>query len=192
MFKGEFPAIPSPCRSNSYMDLSANTLKWLGLGPVGFVHPTRLQFGYIRVKSAAQKKSRNRRNCLSLLNLSVIAGGGFEPPTSGLWARRATRLLYPAVNRFYYTLQAAVSLTQPATVINSKSLYGQSIGNASPYQQKKPLFQIPANLRGNLFDLSFPVMVRRPLCEDPVTHVPRDDVKVQMLHYLAGGRTIIG
>ncbi len=29
--------------------------------------------------------------------LTSIAGGGFEPPTSGLWARRATRLLYPAV-----------------------------------------------------------------------------------------------
>ena len=27
----------------------------------------------------------------------TLAGGGFEPPTSGLWARRATRLLYPAV-----------------------------------------------------------------------------------------------
>ena len=33
-----------------------------------------------------------------------IAGGGFEPPTSGLWARRATRLLYPAViiNQTYH------------------------------------------------------------------------------------------
>ena len=27
----------------------------------------------------------------------VIAGGGFEPPTFGLWARRATELLHPAV-----------------------------------------------------------------------------------------------
>ena len=26
-----------------------------------------------------------------------IAGGGFEPPTFGLWARRATELLHPAV-----------------------------------------------------------------------------------------------
>ena len=26
----------------------------------------------------------------------AIAGAGFEPATSGLWARRATRLLYPA------------------------------------------------------------------------------------------------
>ena len=26
-----------------------------------------------------------------------IAGAGFEPTTSGLWARRATRLLYPAI-----------------------------------------------------------------------------------------------
>ena len=30
-------------------------------------------------------------------NVSVrIAGAGFEPATSGLWARRAARLLYPA------------------------------------------------------------------------------------------------
>ena len=27
------------------------------------------------------------------------AGAGFEPTTSGLWARRATRLLYPAIYR---------------------------------------------------------------------------------------------
>ena len=26
-----------------------------------------------------------------------IAGGGFEPPAFGLWARRATRLLHPAI-----------------------------------------------------------------------------------------------
>lgn len=32
-----------------------------------------------------------------VLYSQAIAGGGFEPPTSGLWARRATRLLYPAV-----------------------------------------------------------------------------------------------
>ena len=28
---------------------------------------------------------------------NLVAGGGFGPPTSGLWARRATRLLYPAI-----------------------------------------------------------------------------------------------
>ncbi len=27
----------------------------------------------------------------------LVAGDGFEPPTFGLWARRATRLLYPAI-----------------------------------------------------------------------------------------------
>ena len=27
----------------------------------------------------------------------MVAGEGFEPPTSGLWARRATRLLYLAM-----------------------------------------------------------------------------------------------
>ena len=29
--------------------------------------------------------------------LKIIAGGGFEPPTFGLWARRATELLHPAI-----------------------------------------------------------------------------------------------
>ena len=29
-------------------------------------------------------------------DVTTIAGAGFEPATSGLWARRATRLLYPA------------------------------------------------------------------------------------------------
>ena len=28
----------------------------------------------------------------------LVAGEGFEPTTSGLWARRATRLLYPAIS----------------------------------------------------------------------------------------------
>ena len=33
----------------------------------------------------------------------VIAGGGFEPPTFGLWARRATELLHPALILFKTT-----------------------------------------------------------------------------------------
>ena len=33
--------------------------------------------------------------------LNSIAGAGFEPATSGLWARRATRLLYPAIIYHY-------------------------------------------------------------------------------------------
>ena len=30
----------------------------------------------------------------------MVAGAGFEPTTFGLWARRATRLLHPAMNIF--------------------------------------------------------------------------------------------
>ena len=33
----------------------------------------------------------------SEVHSDVGAGEGFEPPTSGLWARRATKLLYPAL-----------------------------------------------------------------------------------------------
>ena len=28
----------------------------------------------------------------------LVAGAGFEPATFGLWARRATKLLHPALN----------------------------------------------------------------------------------------------
>ena len=35
----------------------------------------------------------------------LVAGEGFEPTTSGLWARRATRLLYPAMfnEQFFFS-----------------------------------------------------------------------------------------
>lgn len=32
---------------------------------------------------------------------SVVAGGGFEPPASRLWAWRATGLLHPAMGRIF-------------------------------------------------------------------------------------------
>jgi hypothetical protein len=50
----------------------------------------------IDVKIAHLKIKKDSRFHASPLFI-VIAGGGFEPPTSGLWARRATRLLYPAI-----------------------------------------------------------------------------------------------
>ena len=34
---------------------------------------------------------------------TLVAGSGFEPMTSGLWARRATRLLYPAMLKGPYS-----------------------------------------------------------------------------------------
>ena len=33
-----------------------------------------------------------------VISLFRVAGEGFEPTTSGLWARRASRLLYPAIS----------------------------------------------------------------------------------------------
>gem|GEM_PF-2573811 len=44
-----------------------------------------------------EKKRLSRLSSLTIYQV-LIAGAGFEPATSGLWARRATRLLYPAVN----------------------------------------------------------------------------------------------
>ena len=52
-------------------------------------------------------------------NVSVrIARDGFEPATSGLWARRAARLLYPATipaRHRYAPTHAAVGLRIPCT-----------------------------------------------------------------------------
>ena len=44
----------------------------------------------------------NTKNRLNLKNSTclVVAGAGFEPTTFGLWARRATRLLHPAIFTF--------------------------------------------------------------------------------------------
>ena len=39
----------------------------------------------------------------------MVAGGGFEPPTFGLWARRATELLHPAI--FFVLSLESVSYT---------------------------------------------------------------------------------
>ena len=50
---------------------------------------------------------------------NLVAGAGFEPTTFGLWARRATKLLHPASDGAYNTLNS---------------------GNGKPYFQKKRLF----------------------------------------------------
>ncbi len=34
-------------------------------------------------------------------DFTLVAGTGFEPVTFGLWARRATKLLHPAVVEIY-------------------------------------------------------------------------------------------
>ena len=48
---------------------------------------------------ASLKVLKNKRNPLESDDSSgfLVAGTGFEPATSGLWARRATELLYPAI-----------------------------------------------------------------------------------------------
>ena len=43
--------------------------------------------------SERNKKTRNNHLIISRL----VAGGGLEPPTSGLWARQANQLLHPAM-----------------------------------------------------------------------------------------------
>src|ERR1019366_5396818 len=44
----------------------------------------------------------SRYNCPIARNLiiALVAGGGFEPPTFGLCAQRATRLLHPALRSY--------------------------------------------------------------------------------------------
>ena len=99
----------------------------------------------------AQKSSRDQRKCLSLLGLSVIAGGGFEPPTSGLWARRATRLLYPAINSSR-SAGPHSGLSDSTEHTRAQPSYCQKIPQfLPPIKRKKQLFQILANLFGQLF-----------------------------------------
>ena len=65
-------------------------------------------------------KVRNEKEitpyCLRSYLLNSIAGGGFEPPTSGLWARRATRLLYPAISN---SLSTTIEIAQKLSFIKN-------------------------------------------------------------------------
>ena len=56
------------------------------------------------------KASRRIKKDLAVMKFRLVAGRGFEPLTSGLWARRATRLLYPAIYALilYYLLRNIV------------------------------------------------------------------------------------
>ena len=47
-------------------------------------------------KAQKAQKAKATVKILFKLNLFIIAGAGFEPAALGLWAPRATRLLYPA------------------------------------------------------------------------------------------------
>ena len=49
---------------------------------------------YLIVKTKREKTSKRSKQKKN--NEEKIAGDGFEPPASGLWARRASWLLYPA------------------------------------------------------------------------------------------------
>ncbi len=44
-----------------------------------------------------QKPSDRGRKALQSLGFSMVAGGGLEPPTSGLWSPTSYQLLYPAI-----------------------------------------------------------------------------------------------
>ncbi len=88
-----------------------------------------------------------RASCATA-SVRLIAGGGFEPPTSGLWARRATRLLYPAVNIFL----------RRTTVHGSAYSADEHVSREiirSPYQRTAPL------ARGEWTISSFLVSSRR-------------------------------
>ena len=61
----------------------------------GDIYTNPSEIGNLKSPQRRKKTEQFRR----YLNRSVClgAGEGFEPPTSGLWARRATKLLYPAI-----------------------------------------------------------------------------------------------
>lgn len=50
----------------------------------------------------------------------MVAGEGFEPPTSGLWARRATGLLYPAISALF---RALIYITINRGFVQPQSLF---------------------------------------------------------------------
>ena len=86
--------------------------------------------------------------------LVSIAGAGFEPATSGLWARRATRLLYPAI--IYYYISKYLSFIK-----NTKT--NLQIFSYSP---------------SNFFYLSILIFNRRPATEQSVTVISRHNMKM--------------
>ena len=43
----------------------------------------------------------------------MVAGAGFEPTTFGLWARRATRLLQPALTGYVIIMPAEYKKSSP-------------------------------------------------------------------------------
>src|SRR3990172_5749465 len=86
---------------------------------------------------AAQKSGTDITVCPCATN--AIAGGGFEPPTSGLWARRATRLLYPAANSPYYTLHASVGSTVRVLDPFTVTIYNSVASKIQAPLGRKPL-----------------------------------------------------
>ena len=56
----------------------------------------RIQFNRIHQRYRKRNDSLRGWNRLKETQQKLGAGTGFEPMTSGLWARRATRLLHPA------------------------------------------------------------------------------------------------
>ena len=48
----------------------------------------------------ASERNKKTRDNLSIIS-RLVAGGGLEPPTSGLWARQANQLLHPAMYLYF-------------------------------------------------------------------------------------------
>ena len=64
----------------------------------------------------------------------VIAGAGFEPTTFGLWARRASRLLHPAlfICKSYYSpsfCKCQISMSLPYIIYSYKHFYSWFLKN---------------------------------------------------------------
>ncbi len=72
--------------------------------------------GILRIATddkSTKYKSRKEKRLASLIannnyssepSVRLVAGEGFEPPTFGLWARRAARLLHPATEEANVTV----------------------------------------------------------------------------------------
>ena len=61
---------------------------------------------------------------VSMINTSseMVAGAGFEPTTFGLWARRATRLLHPALFCFHTEKTPSTNLLSSINLKNQVNI----------------------------------------------------------------------
>ena len=73
--------------------------------------PTKLPWNFAGAPTCKSYSLHKKRTICMVLFFIMVAGVGFEPTTFGLWARRASGLLYPAtfcLKRLYNTTKKLI------------------------------------------------------------------------------------